>query len=208
MGPIWPCFIDLIDLTDPIGPIDPRNLTDLIDLTDRPHFHLQCMCFGAHSGTGQFKDLRDFVGLIDLIVTLLLAQLVVTSDSPLCRPAPLRGWVRSPVGAQKTHVEPPWACLLDSIHLIDLTDLTDLSELKDLIDLFGLKDLTELIMLTSWSYFRNEPEWLLGDSHSALSAVGRNVGLPLMSPSSSEGVGSIPGGRTKDTRRATLGLPV
>ena len=97
--------------------------------------------------------------------------------------------------------EPPWACLLDIIHLIDLTDLTDLSELKDLIDLFGLKDLTELIMLTSWSYFRNEPEWLLGDSHSAHSAVGRNVGLPLMSPSSSEGVGSIPGGRTKNTCR-------
>ena len=105
MGPIWPCFIDLIDLTDLIGPIDPRNLTDLIDLTDRPHFHLQCMCFGAHSGAGQFKDLRDFVGLIDLIVTLLLAQLGVTSNSSFYHPAPVRGWVRLPVGAQvKTHM--------------------------------------------------------------------------------------------------------
>ena len=35
--------------------------------------------------------------------------------------------------------EPPWACLLDSIHLIDLTDLTELSGLKDLIDLLALK---------------------------------------------------------------------
>ena len=54
--------------------------------------------------------------------------------------------------------EPLWACLLDSIHLIDLTDLTDLSELKGLIDLFGLEDLTELIKLTLWSFFRNGPE--------------------------------------------------
>ena len=48
---------------------------------------------------------------------------------------------------------------------------------------------------------------MLCDSHSALGAVGRNVGIPLASPSSSEGVGSIPGGRTDDACLATLGLP-
>ena len=92
---------------------------------------------------------------------------------------------------------PPLACLLDSIHLIDLTDLIDLSELKDLNDLFGLQDPTELIKLTSWSLSATSQSGCL-----ATGIMSRNVGLPLLSPSSSEGVGSIPGGRTKNTCRA------